>query len=100
MSVYIKGMEMPTEGNWKTVRIYPDGTCAIPNWQGDCTLIKGATAFSVPDHGRLIDADALYKDGWVLQKQVMRMGGYAIHEMPLNCPSLPIIIPSDKESGE
>lgn len=58
----------------------------------NCPLIE------VPKHGRLIDADALMKDGWCLHKQVMRMGGYAIHEMPLNCPSLPIII--EAEDGE
>lgn len=56
MSILIKGMEMPQEGNWKTVRIYPDGTCAIPNWQGDCTLLKGAQAVEIPPHGDLIDA--------------------------------------------
>ena len=55
MSILIKGMEMPKEGNWKTIRIYPDGTCAVPNWQGDCTLIKDAKAVPVPPHGDLID---------------------------------------------
>lgn len=59
MSILIKGMEMPTEGNWKTIRIYPDGTCAVPNWQGDCTLIKGATAVSIRPHGDLIERDTL-----------------------------------------
>lgn len=59
MSILIDGMGMPKEGSWTTVRIYPDGTCAVPNWQGDCTLIKGAKAIPVPPHGRLIDADAL-----------------------------------------
>ena len=55
MSVLINNMEMPKEGSWKTVRIYPDGTCAVPNWQGDRTLIKGAKAVPVPPHGDLID---------------------------------------------
>jgi len=62
MGVYIEDMEMPKEGSWTTVRIYPDGTCAVPNWQGDCTLIKGTKAVPVPPHGRLIDADALIKE--------------------------------------
>jgi len=57
MGVYIENMEMPKDGSWKTVRIYPDGTCAVPNWQGDCTFIKDAQAVPVPPHGRLIDAD-------------------------------------------
>ena len=61
MSILIKGMEMPKEGGWKTVRIYPDGTCAVPNWQGDCTLIKGAQAVSVPPHGRLIEKNAVFE---------------------------------------
>ena len=61
MGVYIKGIELPKEGSWKTVRIYPDGTCAIPNWQGDCTFLKGAQAVEIPPHGRVIDADALCK---------------------------------------
>lgn len=55
MSILIKGMEMPQEGSWKTVCIYPNGTCDVPNWQGDCTLIQGAKAVPVPPHGDLID---------------------------------------------
>lgn len=58
MSILIKGMEMPKAGNWKTIRIYYDGTCAEP-WQGDCKYMQGCEAVSVPPHGRLIDADAL-----------------------------------------
>lgn len=99
MSILIKGIEMPKEGSWKTVRIYPDGTCAVPNWQGDCTLIQGAKAIPVPPHGDLIDRDTLMKDGWLnLHKEVMRMGGYAIHELPLKNPSIPVII--EAEGGE
>ena len=59
MSVLIRGMEMPKAGNWKTIRIYYDGTCAEPNWQGDCKYMQGCEAVPVPPHGRLIDADAL-----------------------------------------
>lgn len=57
--ILIRGMEMPKEGNWKTVRIYPDGTCAVPYWSGDCKVLD-CTAIPLPEgHGRLIDADAL-----------------------------------------
>lgn len=59
MSILIKGMEMPEAGNWKTIRIYCDGTCAEPNWQGDCKYVQGCEAVPVPPHGRLIDADEL-----------------------------------------
>jgi hypothetical protein len=61
MSILINGMEMPEEGSWATIRIYPDGTCAVPNWQGDCTLIRGAQAVTVPPHGDLIDRQKLNK---------------------------------------
>jgi hypothetical protein len=47
----------------------------------------------IPPHGRLIDADALMKDGWKLFKQV----GSSVHEMPLNNPSIPIIIEAEAE---
>ena len=50
MSILIKGIDMPQEGNWKTVRIFPNGECAVPNWQGDCTFIQGAQAVPVPPH--------------------------------------------------
>lgn len=47
-------------------------------------------------HGDLIDRDALIKNGWLnLHKEVMRMGGYAVHELPLKNPSIPVIIPAE-----
>ena len=55
-----------------------------PTW---CPLIE------LPPHGDLIDRDALMKDGWLsLHKEVIRMGGYAIHELPLINPSIPVVI--------
>lgn len=60
MGVLIKGLEMPKAGNWKTIRIYYDGTCAEPNWQGDCKVMKGCEAVHIPDHGDLIERDAAY----------------------------------------
>ena len=51
----------------------------------------------VPPHGDLIDRDALIKDGWLnLHKEVMRMGGYAIYELPLKNPSIAVIIPAEE----
>lgn len=61
MTILIKGMDMPKNGSWKTIRIYYDGTCAKPNWQGDCTLMQGCEAIPIPLHGRLGDLDALAK---------------------------------------
>jgi hypothetical protein len=54
-------LEIPKTGNWKTIRIYYDGTCAEPNWQGDCKVMKGCEAVPIPDHGDLIDKDDLRK---------------------------------------
>ena len=97
MSVLIKGITKPTDcilcpmfrGAWQMCgllnrEVYPKGT------PKNCPLVE------LPPHGRLIDADALMKDGWVLHKQVMRMGGYAIHEMPLNYPTIPTVIGAEE----
>ena len=67
MAILIKGMTLPADGDWKTVRIYQDGTCARPNAYGDCSLYNGVKAIPVPPHGRLIDADAFeahIKNDW------------------------------------
>ena len=61
MSILIKGMEMPKEGSWRSIRIYPDGTIWRPIGFGDYALVEGAKAVPVPPHGRLIDADALFR---------------------------------------
>ena len=109
MSILIKDMEMPKHCNdcELSARVnleYGYGYCCqilmemISNTherKTNCPLIE------IPDgHGRLIDADALMNDGWTLHKQVMRMGGYAIHEMPLNNPNVPIVIPADKDGKD
>ena len=63
MGIYIKGMEMPTDG-FITITVTSDGRVL-----GNSKKISGvfkyldnediAIAVSVPPHGRLIDADAL-----------------------------------------
>ena len=98
MGVYIKGMKMPTRCGECPLSLYSHSPCwknggALdwehrPNW---CPLVP------VPPHGRLIDADALIKDGWTLNKEVIRMGGYVTHELPLNNPSIPTIIEAEGE---
>ena len=104
MSVLIRGMEMPTRcGECLLAKLSPTGESLICNYMlsrvpwderpFDCPLVP------VPPHGDLIDRDALIKDGWLnLHKEVMRMGGYAIHELPLKNPSIPVII--EAEEGE
>ena len=56
MSILIKGMDMPKDGGLLCVNIYPDGKVCI-NLDLDCKRI--ATAFPVPPHGRLIDANKI-----------------------------------------
>ena len=78
MSVYIKGMEMPTnaEGCEVIIRIQPNGE--VLDLHG---FHIGATAIPVPDHGDLIERDSL---PWYL-KDVTEI---------LEAPT---IIPADKE---
>lgn len=54
MSVLIKGMKMPENGNETIIRIQPNGT--ILDQYGHHLIIK---AVPVPPHGRLIDVDKL-----------------------------------------
>ena len=54
MSILIRGMEMPTKV--LTVEIHPDGYVCLRNAN------KVGEAVPVPEHGRLIDADALRQD--------------------------------------
>lgn len=95
MSVLIEGMEM-SKNCEIIIRIDEKGEVYIYD-QYPTKIYK---AVPVPPHGRLIDADALMNDGWTLHKQVIRMGGYAIHEMPLNNPNVPIVIPADKDGKD
>ena len=57
MSIYISGLDMPTNEGGKTFTVYPDGTVTEPNWQWDTKLIVGAKAQQIGPHGRLVDAD-------------------------------------------
>ena len=94
MSVYIKGMEMPSCG--LTVTIYPDGR--VVQFLGYGEKKQLGTAIPVPDHGRLIDADALnytmlYKENW--------MNGTAVEAPAVwksDLDDAPTIIPA--EEGE
>lgn len=62
MGIYIKGLEMPTEGG--EIRIFADGSVWVNAWPTRGYMrIENASAIPVPPHGRLIDADSL---GFVL----------------------------------
>lgn len=98
MSVYIKGMEMPTRCEdcfcYRHNAEYDYAYCNISSvnvrGHGNARLVS-CPLVPVPDHGRLIDADALCKlcnnsiDHSVTPNDIMRM---------------PIIIPADKDGVE
>ena len=99
--VYIKGMEMPR-------------TCEDCNLESFCTRWvdarrlcgcedhKGATIrhlncplVEVPEHGRLIDADYLKKQGFVLSR--ICNGKNRSWQETMSLDNAPIVIPADKE---
>lgn len=111
MSILIRGMEMPkrccscflcyadqdSEHNVDWIcaplcKIVNKGSIIQPEIKlDDCPLVE------LPPHGDLIDRDALMKDGWLsLWKRVDYMGGYAIHDLPLINPSIPVILESEE----
>ena len=92
MSVYIKGMEMPTACRecFVACKAYQSQTGILENLftdaiRGDCPLIP------VPDHGRLIDADAL-KDYLVNDPSCLN-----IFDSIKKLQGMPTIIPASKE---
>lgn len=59
MGVYIRGMEMPKDGTFNIVYIYPEGHVSMPFWGKGVQIVQGINAVPIPPHGRLIDADKL-----------------------------------------
>ena len=108
MSVYIKGMEMPQNcRECPHEQPYDGYNCAINeksySWglssrPSDCPLIP------VPDHGRLIDADALCNrlltawDTADKEKKTLISAVMADVVTPI-VVGTPTIIPSDREDG-
>ena len=89
--IYIHGMEMPADGHI-ILRIYADGEVCIPT---ECAGVWGkvATAIPAPEHGRLIDADALIgklHDECLFDYEARSVVYADIQDMPT-------IIPADKE---
>lgn len=98
----IHGMEMPKAGNWKTIRIYPDGTCSAPNWQGDCRVLSCIAVPLTEGHGRLIDADelrkAMYHEAFETDSPMQKWesGCWIRYKMfERNLEIVPTIVPAD-----
>lgn len=63
MSILIRGIEMPPQGEFKHIRIYDNGEVTVQVDTGeDVYEAVIAHAVQVPPHGRCVDADALVKD--------------------------------------
>ena len=101
MSILIKGMEMPKDGSWRSIRIYPDGTIGRPIGFGDYALVEGAKAVPVPPHGRLIEKSALLDDCYTEYEDFMNGkidGKTALLNIERKIKTAPTIIPA--EEGE
>ena len=66
MGVYIKGMEMPDFG-YVCLKVFANGEVFMTKMKRVALVVTGindrvGTAVPVPPHGRLIDADALYRE--------------------------------------
>lgn len=60
MSILIRGIEMPPQGEFKHIRIYDNGEVTVQVDTGEEVYEAViAHAVQVPPHGRLIDADEL-----------------------------------------
>ena len=110
MGLYIKSMEMPLEKS-RIIQIYPDGT--VRRLDGSI-FNSHFEAVPVPEHGRLIDADALAAEmkerqtaaiKWMLKRvqdydaSVRAEATVAfLNEVKLTLDKMPTIIPA--EEGE
>lgn len=85
MGIYLKGMEMPKNGDYLNIKIYSDGGVFMQN-----TSYGGWEAIPVPDHGDLIERDALKNE---CKENAKRGIGLWVDYMDISLA--PTIIPSD-----
>ena len=95
MSILIKGMEMPKSPS-EMICVFSDGT-AVKYFNAMMEHLEEGKAIPVPDHGRLIDADALYEEctpiGWDGKSRNDYVCAITGHQIK----NAPTIIPADKE---
>ncbi len=70
--VYIRGLQMPKDGEIVCIDIHPDGKVSI-NLDLKCRQI--ATAIPVPGHGKLVDVDKLIA-------RLEEQRAVVLHELP------------------
>lgn len=92
MGVYIKGMEIPKPGRYEaTIYIGDDGTSciAVSPEAHDIGYWDEYSFISVPEHGRLIDADALPTYDKPIGKMMMFGGEYVYTQTAIdNAPTI------------
>lgn len=115
MSIYIEGIEMPQGENALLIGILPSGevySVFQDNETGELGLCKPkaepVTAIPVPEHGRLIDADALRLKTQDYIEEYSNVDEHGFHseswcsfkeaEMVIN--DAPTIIPASSKEGE
>ena len=101
MGVYIKGMEMPkVAGRLEAViQIHKDGSAiiAVSPAEDEIGYWKEYPLLPVPDHGRLIDADALYEECTPIGWDGKSRSDYVCAITGNQIKNAPTIIPADKE---
>ena len=106
MSVYIKGMEMPKPGQIVLVEMNENGD-VFAAYDGGRTKLSQYKAVPVPDHGDLIDRNAL-EERVITQKYACARASasgsitelhksWGLHDAELMIEAAPTIIPADKE---
>lgn len=101
MSILLKGLKMPEKDEALVVVINSNGAVESPNWQWDYTLIKGAEAIPVPDHGDLIDRE--YAVGSACSGRIRALpttedgeDWIRVEEVRQSLKSVPAVIPAER----
>ena len=106
MSVYIRGMEMPKVAGRidAVIQIYKDGSAIIAISPADDEIgyWKEYPLIPVPDHGRLIDADALLRGERFVMEFELEDCSHVKQEIVFtrSIQRSPTIIPADKEATD
>lgn len=99
MSVLIRGMKMPKNGERLKVRIYADGQVVVDKG----TYYEEYEAVELPVHGDLIDSDAfrkaMYHDTFETDSDLQKWesGCWIRYKMfERNIESAPVVIPAER----
>lgn len=94
MSIYIYGVDLPQHG-FINLTVFANGHVVGPDDGFNSFDTVAGRAIPVPEHGRLIDADAA-----VANRNVETNWCYDLCDLPDYLAGCPTIIPADKEVEE